>query len=83
MYLTINSWSGISRCTAFAAAYLMYKLATPIDDSILLVRRAKFNVYPNPGFINQLKNYEKELKKARFEKDQRTRYNFDYTSVSQ
>jgi hypothetical protein len=60
----------------------MYKMATPLDSSILLVRKAKSNIYPNPGFTNQLRNYEKELKKVRFEHDQRARFPADYASVS-
>jgi len=53
----IYSWSGISRCATFAIAFLMYKLATTLDSSMLLVRKARSNIYPNPGFMKQLRAY--------------------------
>jgi hypothetical protein len=49
---------------------------------MLLVRKARSNIYPNPGFANQLRNYEKELKKLRYSENQQARFPNDYASLS-
>jgi protein-tyrosine phosphatase len=62
-------------------AYLMADHAMPLDAAILLTRKARNNIYPNPGFKMQLENFEKSLREGRYKQDQRARYKEDYTSM--
>jgi len=51
------SWGGISRSATVIVAYLMFDHAMSVDSAVLLCRRARSLVYPNPGFKNQLYDY--------------------------
>jgi protein-tyrosine phosphatase len=62
-------------------AYLMYDHAMGLDAAILLTRKARNSIYPNPGFKTQLQNYERSLREERYKQDQRARYKEDYTSM--
>ena len=44
----------------------MYFKSLEIDGANQLIRKAKYNIYPNPGFRLQLENYGEALKKARY-----------------
>ena len=44
----------------------MHKLGINLDQARLLCRKARPSIYPNPGFVVQLKDYERKLRNARF-----------------
>ena len=60
----------------------MYKLALTLDSAVLTVRKARGVIYPNPGFMKQLKAFERKLKLLRYEDNQQARFLEDYTTVS-
>lgn len=60
----------------------MYKLALTLDSAVLTVRKARGVIYPNPGFMKQLKSFERKLKQLRYEDNQQARFLEDYTTVS-
>lgn len=60
----------------------MYYRALPIDSANQLIRKARYQIYPNPGFRQQLEHYGEALRKARYTQDQRARYNEDFTTMS-
>ena len=70
MFSYYYSWAGVSRSAAIIVAYLMYKLALTLDSAVLTVRKARGVIYPNPGFIHQLKAFEKKLKGLRYSDNQ-------------
>jgi protein-tyrosine phosphatase len=53
---------GRSRSAAFVVAYIMYKMKYSLDEAIEFVIQRRPQVYPNGGFIDQLRDYERELK---------------------
>ena len=44
----------------------MHKLGVNLDQAKLIVRKARPQIYPNPGFLTQLRDYELKLKKKRY-----------------
>lgn len=54
--------AGISRSVTITVAYLMYKCSLNLNDAFNLVRERKSNIAPNFHFMEQLYNFEKELK---------------------
>jgi hypothetical protein len=57
--------AGISRSTTLLIAYLVRYRGMTSDDCLKHVRSRRSIVNPNPGFWNQLKQYEKILYKRR------------------
>jgi hypothetical protein len=60
----------------------MYYRALTVDSANQLIRKARYQIYPNPGFRLQLEHYGEALSKSRYNQDQRARYNEDYTTMS-
>ena len=56
---------GVSRSVSIVIAYLMRASAMNYDDAYALVRKERPIANPNPGFIKQLKQYERELASKR------------------
>ena len=57
----IHCHAGISRSSAILIAYIMKKQKMSLDKVLELIRAKRDKVKPNDGFIEQLKEYEKEL----------------------
>eukprot|EP00347_Sterkiella_histriomuscorum_P002635 403367385 len=57
----IHCFAGKSRSTSFLLAYIMAKNQTTLKDGVELVRSKRPIACPNPGFMLQLKLYEKSL----------------------
>ena len=53
--------AGISRSSTIAAAYIMKENGESLDSALELVKRARPIAKPNPGFMKQLRMFEKEL----------------------
>lgn len=45
-----HCYNGVSRSATIVIAYLMSDHAMPLDAAILLTRKARNSIYPNPGF---------------------------------
>lgn len=58
----VHCLAGISRSVTITVAYLMYKCSLNLNDAFNLVRERKSNIAPNFHFMEQLYNFEKELK---------------------
>lgn len=58
----VHCLAGISRSVTITVAYLMYKCSLNLNDAFNLVRERKSNIAPNFYFMEQLHNFEKELK---------------------
>ena len=50
MFIVKFSYNGVSRSATIVIAYLMSDHAMPLDAAILLTRKARNSIYPNPGF---------------------------------
>ena len=61
----VHCMAGISRSTTLLIAYLIRYRGMTSDDALNHVRNRRSIVNPNPGFWNQLKQYEKILYKRR------------------
>ena len=57
----VHCMAGISRSTTLLIAYLIRYRGMKSDDALSHVRSRRSIVNPNPGFWNQLKQYEKIL----------------------
>ena len=58
----IHCGAGISRASTISIAYLMYKLRIPFTQAYSLVRSARPIIKPNSGFVEQLRDFEFEIK---------------------
>lgn len=58
----VHCLAGVSRSVTITVAYLMYKLNLSLNDAFNLVRNRKSNIAPNFHFMEQLHNFEQELK---------------------
>ena len=57
----INCYSGRSRSPTILIAYIMKKYNENLDFILLNCRLIRPEIYPNPGFYKQLREYEKDL----------------------
>lgn len=53
--------AGVSRAPTVCIAYLMKKLNLSVEDAMELVKDARPDTEPNPGFMRQLKEYYMQL----------------------
>lgn len=70
----IHCMAGISRSTTLLIAYLIRYRGMKSDDALNYVRSRRSIVNPNPGFWNQLKQYEKILYKRNAAKNGQQNY---------
>ena len=55
----IHCMAGISRSSTILIAYYMKKYCIPLNQAMKMVSDRRNIIQPNPGFIEQLKDYEK------------------------
>ncbi|XP_044726736.1 dual specificity protein phosphatase Mpk3 isoform X2 [Chrysoperla carnea] len=60
--ILVHCLAGVSRSVTITVAYLMYKCSLNLNDAFNLVRSRKSNIAPNFHFMEQLHNFERELK---------------------
>jgi hypothetical protein len=58
----VHCLAGISRSVTVTVAYLMAKLALPLNDAYEFLRRCKPNISPNFNFMGQLMDFEATLR---------------------
>jgi dual specificity phosphatase 12 len=61
--ILIHCAAGISRSTTLVTSYIMRKYQLPFMKAIEFVKKSRPCMDPNPGFIMQLNQYEKLLRK--------------------
>ncbi|PRP79364.1 dual specificity protein phosphatase 12-like [Planoprotostelium fungivorum] len=54
----VHCMAGVSRSASVVVAYIMKTFRISRDEAIQLVRARRNQIYPNQGFMNQLKEYE-------------------------
>jgi protein-tyrosine phosphatase len=59
----VHCFAGVSRSTSCVLAYLMKEKKMPFWEALNLVRQRRPIVCPNVGFMRQLQEYERELKR--------------------
>lgn len=59
----IHCHAGISRSATLTIAYIMRSRGIGYDDAFIEVRNKRRCIVPNDGFVRQLREYEKELKR--------------------
>eukprot|EP01130_Rhizamoeba_saxonica_P015064 TRINITY_DN6689_c0_g1_i1.p1 TRINITY_DN6689_c0_g1~~TRINITY_DN6689_c0_g1_i1.p1 ORF type:complete len:291 (+),score=69.35 TRINITY_DN6689_c0_g1_i1:60-932(+) len=52
---------GVSRSTTIVLAYMMSRRGLTYDESYNIAKSVKSDICPNPGFVETLKQFEKEL----------------------
>ncbi|XP_030016616.1 dual specificity phosphatase 28-like [Sphaeramia orbicularis] len=57
--------NGRSRSATICIAYLMKHRKLTLNDALQKVKTARHVIDPNPGFMDQLRKYEQELKRRR------------------
>ena len=57
----VHCHAGVSRSGAICIAYIMKYKKMKFIDALLFVRKKRQKINPNVGFIQQLREYEKEL----------------------
>jgi dual specificity MAP kinase phosphatase len=60
--ILVHCLAGVSRSVTITVAYLMYKCSLSLNDAFNVVRSRKSNIAPNFHFMEQLYNFERELK---------------------
>ena len=68
--------AGVSRSATIVIAYIMWDKKLSYEDALNFVE-SKRNVNPNPGFVEQLKIFEKELIKNEYNIDKINFYKID------
>jgi len=59
--LLVHCNAGVSRSASIVIAYIMSKKKIGFKEAFAIVKAAKPDICPNPGFVKQLNKYEKEL----------------------
>ena len=57
----IHCYAGVSRSASVLIAYLMKSQKMKFEDALNLLKSKRGKVNPNSGFVEQLKEYEKEI----------------------
>lgn len=60
--MLVHCWAGVSRSTTIVISFLMAEHGMSFNDATDHVRKQRWFINPNPGFKNQLKRYERELR---------------------
>lgn len=63
----VHCAAGISRSSSFVIAYLMWKERITFDKAKENIKKCRPCVNPNEGFVIQLKEFEKELVKNKYD----------------
>ena len=59
--ILVHCMAGSSRSATVVIAYLMWKEKKSFHDELNFVNGKRFYIFPNPGFLSQLRTFEKEL----------------------
>ena len=65
----VHCAAGISRSSTIVIAYIMWKNKESLNDAINFVKSKRPAIFPNSGFIDQLKIFDKLLKENKYDLD--------------
>ena len=65
--ILVHCAAGISRSATIVIAYIMWKEKKSLNDAIKLVKSKREEIFPNFGFIEQLKIFEKLIKQNNYD----------------
>lgn len=57
----VHCYAGISRSSTIVLAYLVKKCNMKLKQAFLLVKERRYIIDPNPGFVQQLKEFEDKV----------------------
>jgi protein-tyrosine phosphatase len=60
----VHCFAGISRSSTIVISYLMKKYGWSLAEAYSLTKKKRKYVDPNPGFMRELRRYEKQLKNS-------------------
>jgi hypothetical protein len=63
----IHCMHGKSRSCTIVAAYLMKYKHMSVDEAINFIKSKRTQIDPNPGYIEQLRQFEEEIRKEKIE----------------
>lgn len=58
----VHCFAGVSRSATMVIVYLMKKNGWTYFQAHAFVKKRRSVIWPNPGFVRQMKNYENKLK---------------------
>lgn len=61
----VHCWAGVSRSATIVIAYLMKKYDFSFDESHSFVKKKRKQIYPNPGFVRQMRTFDSQLRLKR------------------
>ena len=61
----VHCYAGVSRSASFVIAYLMMKENLSFFQAMKFVKMKRPNIFPNPGFLSLLLEYESTLNSQR------------------
>lgn len=70
----IHCYAGVSRSTTCLVAYMMKYRGMTISGAINFIRKKRSIINPNPGFVQQLRNYAKRLVRQRYLNSQEAKF---------
>ena len=77
----IHCMYGISRSPSIVIAYLMWKTHCSYYDTYFFVKNRRKFIYPNEGFVKQLKLFEKLIKKDNYDLNKIEQYSFNDKNI--
>jgi len=60
----VHCYAGVSRSATIMTAYVMNRFNMTFKDAYKLVKSKRYVIAPNPGFVEQLKQFEVELQET-------------------
>ena len=79
----VHCYAGVSRSSSTVISYLMRKYGLSLQTAIEHTRSCRWFINPNPGFVRQLRSFERELDKKRGGPGQGARDSLPFTAVPQ
>lgn len=61
----VHCWAGVSRSATIVITYLMKKYEFSFDEAHSFVKKKRRQIYPNPGFVRQMRNFDSQLRVKR------------------
>lgn len=77
----MHCFAGVSRSSTIVISYLMKKLNWSFKQALDHVRKQRWVVNPNPGFVRQLRRYETRLKQSLNPETEKLENNFFSTTL--
>jgi len=79
----VHCYAGVSRSSSTVISYLMRKYDLSLKTAIDHCRSCRWFINPNPGFVRQLRAFERELEKKRGGPGRGTPESLPFTAVPQ